>query len=134
MQHCEIFAFLFSKEHRYFNHLKKCFQNFNNYYHLPFRNYLNVLLKFIMPKFVHLYFFFFFGGPSKLPDFIVVEISLWWSDIPVSNVLENLNTFDLLKCDQCSLGCVNGDRCVNLWAHLNWTIARVCPRGYFQYS
>ena len=36
-------------------------------------------------------FLFFFDGPLKLPDFIVVEINLWWSDKPVSNVLENLN-------------------------------------------
>ena len=34
-------------------------------------------------------------------------------------------TFDLLKFDQCSLECVNGDRYVNLWEHLNWTVARV---------
>ena len=83
---------------------------------------------------LNLFFFFLFDGPLKLPDFIAVEISLWWSDKPVSNVLKNLNTFDLLKCVQCSLGCVNSYRCVNLWAHLNWTVARACPRGHFQYS
>ena len=50
----------------------------------------------MMPKFVHLYII---GGPLKLPDFIAVEISLWWSDKPVLYVLKNLNTSDLLKCD-----------------------------------
>ena len=76
----------------------------------------------------------FFGGPLKLPDFSVVEISLWWSDKQVSHVLENLNPFDLLKYDQCSSGCVNGDRYVNLWAHLNWTVARARSRGHSQCS
>ena len=40
-------------------------------------------LKFAMPK-------FFFGRPLILSDFIAVEISLRWSEKPVSNVLENL--------------------------------------------
>ena len=41
-------------------------------------------------KFLYDQSIFFLVGPLKLPYFITVEISLWWSGRPATNLLENL--------------------------------------------
>ena len=38
----------------------------------------------------------FEGDTSKPPDFRTVQTSLWWSDTPVSKVLDHLNKLSLL--------------------------------------
>ena len=42
------------------------------------------------------YIFFILAVPLKLPDFRIVETNLWWSEIPVIKVLDNLSQSFLL--------------------------------------
>ena len=36
------------------------------------------------------------GAPLNPPDFTIVQMSLWWSDRPLSKVLDNWNKYFLL--------------------------------------
>ena len=49
-----------------------------------------------MRKFLYDLYIFFFGGPLKLPDFIMVDRRVGKSERPVSRLVDNLNKFSLL--------------------------------------
>ena len=52
-----------------------------------------MLSKFSIPNFLNDQYIFILGVPLKLPDFRMVEASLWWSGRPVTKVLDNLIDF-----------------------------------------
>ena len=71
-----------------------------------------VLLKTSRLKFLYELYMFFFGGLLKCPDFIMVDMSIRWSEKPISKLLDNLNKFFLfvrvrsIQCTGCSFGLV----------------------------